>query len=675
MERKTWLDVLIGLIAGIAIGLVGSSVWLTFAFKLPLDQFSLLKIFEYSPTYIQLYPRDFGIAWAILLGAPLILVIAGLTNKWFRRSNDYGDAHWQTRNEIKRGGFFEEPGLSFLFGKLGSPRSKQPFLTGQDHPHCLMVAPTGAGKGVGFVIPNLLMFAGSVIVLDIKGENYAKTARHRANRLKDKVLRFDPLEADGRTHRFNPLKSIADLDKPVARFTELARMAELFILDQSGGKQDWIDGAKRLFIAGALLAIERREPTFGAVLRLFQMPEGQKDTLAAYAEEVEDAQARGIFQEFAGMPDRTLGSYISILTNAGGLGLWSNPAVDHATSKSDWDFSAFRRTGHALYLCSTTNDLKALAPLIRLVLGQAIAALQAREPEPDERLPVMFMVDEFDQLGRMDIFVESMKTLRSYGGRVMIVTQSVPGLDAIYGENQRLSIEAAAGIKLYITPQDAKTARELSQAIGNETRLRRSVSRKERDGFMARSNVSLSEEARPLLSEQDARRLDPETIIILPAGQHPIKAKRIKYYEDRRLAPLFEAQEGPLPHETMSAAGTTASLADRRAEAAERQLERATETIERLGAELAGMSERMIFMEAAFEHAKNAPETPADPNSADKEISTELRNSADKVVAELADAMSNAAPETAARDDLFLDATPSKRNRRRAVKPIVLNQD
>jgi len=125
----------------------------------------------------------------------------------------------------------------------------------------------------------------------------------------------------------------------------------------------------------------------------------------------------------------------------------------------------------------------------------------------------------------------------------------------------------------------------------------------------------------------------------------------------------------------MSAAGTTASLADRRAEAAERQLGRATATIERLGAELAGMSERVIFMEAAFEHAKNAPETPADPNSADKEVSTELRDSADKVVAELADAVSNAKPETAARDDLSGDAAPSKPNRRRAVKPIVLNQD
>lgn len=612
MHRKIWLDTLIGALAGSAIGVLTASFWLSIAFKLPLDGYSPLQVFAYDASYIRLYPREFGIAAAIFFGATALFIALALTNTWFRKTTDYGDAHWQTAREIRKGGFYEPPGRAFLLGKLGSPRSRKPFLTGETHPHCLMVAPTGAGKGVGFVIPNLLMFAGSVIVLDIKGENYAKTARHRANRLKDKVLRFDPLDDEGRTHRFNPLQAVAELDGPVARFTALARMAELFIHDQAGGKQDWIDGAKRLFIAGCLLTIERREATLGAVLRLFQMPDGQKETLSAYAGEVRDAQAGGIFLEYAGMPERTLGSYISILTNAGGLGLWSNPAVDHATSKSDWAFEAFRVSGHALYLCSTTTDLKALAPLMRLLLGQAIATLQARQPGPDEPLPVMFMIDEFDQLGRMEIFVESMKTLRAFGGRVMIVTQSVPGLAAIYGENQRLSIEAAAGVKLYITPQDPKTARELSQAIGNATRLRRSVSRKERSGFMARSNVSLSEEARPLLTEQDARRLDPETIIILPAGQHPIKARRIKYFEDRRLAPLFEAQSGPLPHEVLSPASTAAALADLRAQEALRQLAQAQQDAAETRAELSEVTDRIRFIEEAFRKDQKAPTVPGD---------------------------------------------------------------
>ena len=41
-----------------------------------------------------------------------------------------------------------------------------------------MAAPTRSGKGVGIVIPNLLTWPGSVIVLDIKHENYQRTAGH-----------------------------------------------------------------------------------------------------------------------------------------------------------------------------------------------------------------------------------------------------------------------------------------------------------------------------------------------------------------------------------------------------------------------------------------------------------------------------------------------------------------
>ncbi|MFP3427663.1 type IV secretory system conjugative DNA transfer family protein, partial [Pseudoalteromonas sp. SIMBA_162] len=40
----------------------------------------------------------------------------------------------------------------------------------------LLAAPARSGKGVGVVIPNLLTFPDSVVVLDIKQENYATTS-------------------------------------------------------------------------------------------------------------------------------------------------------------------------------------------------------------------------------------------------------------------------------------------------------------------------------------------------------------------------------------------------------------------------------------------------------------------------------------------------------------------
>lgn len=55
------------------------------------------------------------------------------------------------------------------------------------------------------------------------------------------------------------------------------------------------------------------------------------------------------------------------------------------------------------------------------------------------------MLDEFDKLGKMPIVAESIKTLRSYGGNLAIVTQTVPALDEIYGQNVRLSLKVAQG--------------------------------------------------------------------------------------------------------------------------------------------------------------------------------------------------------------------------------------
>ena len=53
---------------------------------------------------------------------------------------------------------------------------KGKYLCEYSFQHVLLFAPTGSGKGVGFVIPNLLFWTDSVIVHDVKGENYELTS-------------------------------------------------------------------------------------------------------------------------------------------------------------------------------------------------------------------------------------------------------------------------------------------------------------------------------------------------------------------------------------------------------------------------------------------------------------------------------------------------------------------
>ncbi|MDD7973271.1 type IV secretory system conjugative DNA transfer family protein, partial [Roseinatronobacter alkalisoli] len=306
-----------------------------------------------------------------------------------------------------------------------------------------------------------------------------------------------------------------------------------------------LEGGIDLFVACGILAMERGEPTIGEIYRLASSGGDKSKQYAGYAEEVRSAPAKLIFERLASTNDRTLTSYLSLLMTSG-LSAWDNPTIDRATSVSDFDFASFRRNPQTVYLVVSPDNIKPLAPLIRLFFSDMIACLQDHEPGEEEPWPVMILLDEFDRLGKMPIVAESIKTLRSYGGHLAIITQTIPALDEIYGENTRLSLQGGAGVKLYMTPSEKRTVTEVSESAGMTTKRVVSKSRSMGRG-MFDTNVSERTEERPLLTEDEAARLDLDDIILVIDGQHPARAKRIKYYEDTKLRHFFEGQTGDYP--------------------------------------------------------------------------------------------------------------------------------
>jgi type IV secretion system protein VirD4 len=161
---------------------------------------------------------------------------------------------------------------------------------------------------------------------------------------------------------------------------------------------------------------------------------------------------------------------------------------------------------------------------------------------------VMILLDEFDQLGPMPIVEQALKQLAGHGARVSIITQSIPGLDNIYGENTRLSLESAAGMKLYLSPNEKKTAQEVSDALGKTTKLSTSDSYSRDAGLIQRRSLSRRMEERALLSADEVRRLDKDLAILVPERQNPLMVQRIVYFEDPVFKAIFDAQRGPLPY-------------------------------------------------------------------------------------------------------------------------------
>ncbi len=581
---------------GLAIGYVVATGYLILRYGLSTERIDFTLLAREYRALGSSAPRDF--VWVNLIltvfGLAAFLLSITLLGEALTR---FGTTHWQTRAEMKRNGFFAKPGGGFLLGKLGPPKSKRPFLVSKTFPHALIVAPTGRGKGVGFVIPNLLTYKGSAVVLDVKGENFRETSRYRAS-MGDKVFRFAPTDWDRPTHRYNPLARIAAMTNPDRQQMELKLTAKLFLQTNNEKLSGLLAGGIDLFVAAGLLAFERGVPTIGEIYRITASGGDKQKEYLKRSQEVKNTSAKLIFERMASTNNDTLTSYLSLLMTSG-LDTWDNRAIDAATATSDFSFRDIRRRPHAIYLVVESEMIRPLAPLIRLFFSDLIASLQAQEPGDDEPWPVMIMLDEFDRLGKMPIVAESIKTLRSFGGNLAIVTQTIPALDEIYGENTRRSLQGGAGVKLYLTPSEQKTIEELSQAVGKTTK--RVITRSRavgRNPFEGRS-VSERTEDTPLLTEDQARRMDLDEVILVIDAQMPIRARRIKYFEDPALKVLHVGQAGSFPYP------------DEDGVRRDRQMTETRETVEKLKQELQAVRAAAGVQGSGTAFSSNTIKTPA----------------------------------------------------------------
>ena len=284
------------------------------------------------------------------------------------------------------------------------------------------------------------------------------------------------------------------------------------------------EAGKSIFVAACLLAIQRGTPNLGEVNKIVAGGEYKNAQYKTYADEAEEDILRELWTNAASASSRLLTSNIQALMTAG-LKQWDNPAVRSATEASDFDFSTFRKTPQSLYIAVSEDHIATLAPLLRLMFADLIASIRLNEPGPDEPWPVMMMIDEFQQMGAMPYLERAIHSLASYGGRVAMIAQSLASLDRIYGPEGRESLENGAGLKLYITPRDQRTVKEVSAAVGSTTREAVTRMYGRNKGILGATSTSARLEERPLLSETEARLMDPDEVIILASPQHPIKAQ------------------------------------------------------------------------------------------------------------------------------------------------------
>ncbi len=485
------------------------------------------------------------------------------------KSDLHGSAHWAGEKDIRAAGLLNGKGV--YVGAFDSNGHRK-YLRHDGPEHLMAFAPTRSGKGVGLVLPTLLSWPGSTIVLDIKGENWALTAGWRRKQ-GQKVLRFDPSDISGCSACFNPLAEIR-LDGPRA-IPDAQNIANMIVDSRGHGLKDYWNKAAFSFLGGALLHCmvmtlhrENRCATLNDLSRMMADPDCYMSQLfdqmletdhgeilqAHYGTAAEDGQAvTGFIQSAAReMQNKAANEQSGVVSTAvSNLALYRDPVVANTTSRSDFTIHDLMHHDQpvSLYLVVRPSDIDRLQPLIRLILNIILRHLTEDMRFADGRSVanyrhrLLLMLDEFTALGKLEIFERSLAFMAGYGIKSYIIVQDLTQLQGTYGKEE--SIMSNCHLRMAFAPNKVETARVLSDMTGKATVVHRKTSVSgSRSGHLGRANVSIQETARPLLTPDECMRLpgaekdgrgrikSAGSMLIFPAGFPPVLGKQILYFQD-----------------------------------------------------------------------------------------------------------------------------------------------
>lgn len=435
----------------------------------------------------------------------------------------HGNAHWATPAEIKKAGLFDTDGMLMGEYKPGE------YFIAKNYQHVLLFAPTGSGKGVGFVIPNLLFWRESAFVHDIKLENLELTSGYRSRVLKQKVYAWVPADIGGRTHCYNPLDWISK--NPGQMVDDVQKIGNILIEKQ----EFWENEARALIVGVILMAVAdpNRQQSFGEVVRILRSDDTAY-TLATAMDTFGDTIHPVGYMNIAAFlqkADKERSGVIS--TGNSRLDLWSNPIVDKSTSRSDFDIQTVKKILTTVYVGLTPDNIQRLKPLMSMFYQQATAFLSRKMPEKDEPHGCMFLMDEFPTLGKMEQFLSGIAYFRGYHVKLFLIVQDTQQLKGTYEDAGMNSFLSNSTYRVTFAANNVETAKLISELIGNKTVSSESMNKpKYFDMNPASRSVHMSKTQRALLLPQEVITLDRNKQIILIEATPPIMCNKIKYWSD-----------------------------------------------------------------------------------------------------------------------------------------------
>lgn len=443
-------------------------------------------------------------------------------------SGTFGSAAFSSLDECAQAGLLDPAGLY-----LGLLDGQPLFHNGKAH--LFTCAPARQGKGINAVIPNLLHHAGGVVVTDPKGELAAVTARHRREGFGQKVVVFNPWGLHGLPQdRINPLEDLVALAGDARRqrglTDEVKRIAlQLYPEPEDSRNRYWREGSRTIMRAVLLyLALERPERcTLPEVWRIVANPRRLERTIG----EMQRSHALGglladLGDDLAIQMEDNAEQFADFRAGAVQVLDIYEPGgyLAGAVSGSDIHLDELKSGNVSIYLAFPQERIASHGAALGLIVNQAITAV-ARSSQKGK---VLFLLDEFANMGKLSGLAESLTALPGLGVRVWIFVQELAELVRIYGPHTAATVLSQAEVKQFFAVNNQDLAFTLSKALGQKTVTTRNYNLGRFDDDEI--GESLSESGQPLMRPDEIMLMDRDEQILLVNGLRPVRAGRLPFW-------------------------------------------------------------------------------------------------------------------------------------------------
>ena len=419
-----------------------------------------------------------------------------------------------------------------------------------DNRHLITVAGSRAGKGVSVIIPNLLMYEGSMIVLDPKGENANETAERRgkgdgieAGGLGHEVYVIDPFKTAVKVPAeyragFNPMAGLNPKDD--AFIDDCDSIADALVVTTGKESTTYFNDMAQFVIRGFIGWVATDPDPKLRNLRevhrlLMQSEDDLYETLADMALDKDRAcgVSANVSNVLRGMDTEEQSKILSSVRQHL-MFLESPPMASTLSGKSRQpDMFKWKMGQSTVYLCLPAGRLHRHNRFFRLFLNRLLAEAEKNKAEPE--IPAVMMLDEMHVLGHMKILETSAALIAGYGVRIWSIWQDLNQLEAIYDKRWETFV-ANASVFQSFGLNDVKTLKYVSERLGVSSVL--SISQQGitmNDAASLKDGKSRSINQAPLLTHDEVAyhfsRQSDNQLIIYP-GTSPIWMKRLPYYHE-----------------------------------------------------------------------------------------------------------------------------------------------